>query len=82
LYVIHPLLADTWLGSGDVVEKYAKRPLLLLVVFALSHLSTHYYERWFIERGRVLADRLGKGGKRFGPVVPVIQPLTGEKDGA
>lgn len=82
LYVIHPLVADTWLGSGDVVEKYAKRPLLLLVVFALSHLSTHYYERWFIERGRLLADRLGKGGKRFGPVVPVIQPLTGEKDGA
>ena len=82
LYVIHPLLADTWLGSGDVIEKYAKRPLLLLVVFALSHLSTHSYERWFIERGRLLADRLGKGGKRFAPVVPVIQPLTGEKDGA
>jgi peptidoglycan/LPS O-acetylase OafA/YrhL len=55
LYVIHPLLAATWLGDGDVVEKYTKRPLLLAVTFALAHLSTHYFERWFIERGRMLA---------------------------
>ncbi|UUZ49858.1 hypothetical protein LP420_06860 [Massilia sp. B-10] len=33
LFVIHPLLAHTWLGDGDVIEKYAKRPLLLLVLF-------------------------------------------------
>ncbi|MDB5799669.1 MAG: Peptidoglycan/LPS O-acetylase OafA/YrhL, contains acyltransferase and SGNH-hydrolase domain [Rhodocyclales bacterium] len=45
LYVIHPLLADTWLGSGDVIEKYAKRPLLFIVLFALAHLSTFYFER-------------------------------------
>jgi peptidoglycan/LPS O-acetylase OafA/YrhL len=55
LYVIHPLLAATWLGDGDVIEKYAKRPLLFAAVFALAHLSTHYFERWFIERGRMLA---------------------------
>ncbi len=50
LYVIHPVLAETWLGSGDTLTKYAKRPLLLAVTFALAHLSTHYFERWFIER--------------------------------
>lgn len=82
LYVIHPLLAETWLGEGDVIEKYAKRPLLLLVVFALAHLSTHYFERWFIERGRALADRCSKSGTPFAAaVMPVSQPLTGENDG-
>jgi peptidoglycan/LPS O-acetylase OafA/YrhL len=53
LYVIHPLLAASWLGDGGLAEKYAKRPLLLLVLFALAHWSTHYFERWFIERGRL-----------------------------
>lgn len=83
LFVIHPLLAHTWLGDGDVIEKYAKRPLLLLVLFALAHLSTHYFERWFIEHGRVLADRLSKPRARFAaPVLPAAQPLTGDNDGA
>jgi peptidoglycan/LPS O-acetylase OafA/YrhL len=44
LYVLHPLLTYTWLGSGTLVEKYSKRPLLLLVLFLLSHLSTKYFE--------------------------------------
>lgn len=48
LYVIHPLLAHTWLGEGDLVEKYAKRPLLFLVLFVLAHLSTFYYEKYWI----------------------------------
>lgn len=82
LYVIHPMVAVTWLGSGDVVEKYAKRPLLLLVVFGLAHVSTHYFERWFIEAGRRLADRLGKA-KAGAPFAPVLgRPLKGENDGA
>lgn len=57
LYVIHPLLAASWLGDGVGVEKYAKRPLLLIALFALAHLSTHYFERWFIALGRVLAGQ-------------------------
>lgn len=48
LYVIHPLLAHTWLGEGDVIEKYAKRPLLFIILFALAHLSTFYYEKFWI----------------------------------
>ena len=55
LYVIHPLLGESWLGSGDVYEKYAKRPLLLAVLFALAYLSTHYYEHRFMAYGRSLA---------------------------
>lgn len=57
LYVWHPLLADTWLGQGDLLTKYAKRPLLLLVLFMLAHLSTRYYERWWIDLGRRLERR-------------------------
>ncbi|HEY0061071.1 MAG TPA: acyltransferase [Telluria sp.] len=87
LYVIHPLLAATWLGEGDLVEKYAKRPLLLAAVFGLAHVSTYYFERWFIEHGRVLANRLSRkraAGTPFSAaaVMPVATPLTGEKDGA
>jgi peptidoglycan/LPS O-acetylase OafA/YrhL len=57
LYVIHPLLAASWLGDGAGIEKYAKRPLLLIALFALAHLSTNYFERWFIALGRVLAGQ-------------------------
>ena len=57
LYVIHPMLAHSWLGSGDVIEKYAKRPLLFAVLFCLAHLSTYYYERRWIDFGKSLASR-------------------------
>jgi peptidoglycan/LPS O-acetylase OafA/YrhL len=52
LYVLHPLLADTWLGSGDKIEKYAKRPLLFAVLFAAAHLSTYHFERRWIAFGK------------------------------
>lgn len=54
LYVIHPILVVSWLGSGDTLERYAKRPLLFLALLALAHLSTFYYERRWIEIGRKL----------------------------
>lgn len=57
LYVIHPLLAASWLGDGAGIDKYAKRPLLIMALFALAHLSTHYFERWFIALGRVLTGQ-------------------------
>jgi peptidoglycan/LPS O-acetylase OafA/YrhL len=52
LYVFHPMLRFTWLGSGGVELKYAKRPLFLIVLFVLAYASTRYYESWFIARGR------------------------------
>lgn len=85
LYVLHPMLAASWLGDGGLVEKYAKRPLLLLVLFALAHLSTNYFERWFIDRGRLLAGRIGRRAAPFGGAVtalPEQAPCRGERDGA
>ncbi len=55
VYVIHIGLVHTWLGSGDLLEKYAKRPLLLLVLILLAHLSTFYFEHPMIELGKRLA---------------------------
>ncbi len=52
LYVWHLPLADGWLGSGALMEKYAKRPLLFIVLFAIAHISTFYFERFFTEWGR------------------------------
>ena len=52
VYVLHTPLAATWLGSGDLFEKYSKRPLLLVVVFALAHVSTFHFERRFTDWGR------------------------------
>ena len=58
LYVIHHLLIYTWLGSGDKIIKYAKRPLLFAVTFGLAHLSTLYFERPCIAWGKRLAARV------------------------
>lgn len=58
LYIWHPLLAHgSWLGSGDTLERYLKRPLLLAVLFLLAHGSTFYYERYWIGRARALTRR-------------------------
>lgn len=62
LYVLHFLLADTWLGSGDKLEKYAKRPLLFAALFVTAHASTFYYERKWIALGKRLSQKLHAGG--------------------
>jgi peptidoglycan/LPS O-acetylase OafA/YrhL len=56
LYVIHPLLVNTWFGSGETLEKYLKRPILFAVLFILAHISTFYYEKYWIN----LAKRMTK----------------------
>lgn len=60
LYVIHGMLVDTWLGSGEKFVKLAKRPLLIALTFALAHLSTRYVEEPIMRRcrGKVPAERL------------------------
>lgn len=60
LYVIHHILIFTWLGSGDKLIKYLKRPLLFAVTFALAHVSTFYYEQPCIKFGKHLSARLGR----------------------
>ena len=74
LYVLHPMLAATWLGSGDTLEKYLKRPLLFLALLAAAHLSTFHYEKHWIALGR----RLGAGfARRRGPALPESRPGGG-----
>jgi len=48
LYVIHPILNHGWLGEGDSIEKYLKRPFLFIILFLLAHMSTFYYEKHWI----------------------------------
>lgn len=57
LYVFHGIFAATWLGSGDVLIKYLKRPLLFLATCVSAHLSTFHYERRWNAWGRRLAER-------------------------
>ncbi|WP_443969518.1 acyltransferase family protein [Sphingobium sp. CR28] len=57
LYVVHGVLGETWLGAGDKLVKYAKRPLFFAATFALAHLSTFYYERYWIDLARRLTRR-------------------------
>lgn len=58
LYVIHPLVGATWLGTGMGWEKYAKRPLLFAAVLCLAHVSTFKFERPCIEFGKRLSAKL------------------------
>jgi peptidoglycan/LPS O-acetylase OafA/YrhL len=57
LYVFHGILMDTWLGTGDNLVKYAKRPLLLALTCGLAHLSTFYFERFWMDQARRLTKR-------------------------
>lgn len=57
LYVIHGGLMETWLGEGEKLEKYIKRPLLFAVTFILAHLSTFYYEKYWIKLGKKLTKK-------------------------
>lgn len=65
LYVIHGGLRHTWLGEGDTLMKYAKRPLLFAATFFLAHMSTFYYEKYWIGLGKKLSARL-KGSNGVG----------------
>lgn len=62
LYIIHGILSHTWLGAGDKLVKYLKRPLLFLVTFSLAHISTRYYEAWFITLGKKITNRKKSDG--------------------
>jgi peptidoglycan/LPS O-acetylase OafA/YrhL len=57
LYVIHPLLAHSWLGSGETLEKYAKRPILFILLFGLAHVSTFYSEKYWVSLSKKLTSK-------------------------
>jgi peptidoglycan/LPS O-acetylase OafA/YrhL len=58
VYIIHHPLNYTWLGTGDTLVRYLKRPLLFAVTFALAHVSTFYFEQWFMALGKRLSAKL------------------------
>lgn len=58
LYIFHGMFEASWLGSGETMEKYAKRPLLLLVTFAAAHFSTFWFEQPMITVGKKVSQFL------------------------
>lgn len=56
LYVWHLGLTGTWLWTGDVVTRMLKRPLFLVVLFIVAHVSTYYFEQRWIALGKQLAS--------------------------
>jgi peptidoglycan/LPS O-acetylase OafA/YrhL len=63
LYVIHPVTRSGWLGEGEVAVRYTKRIGSFLLSFLFAHLSTNYYEKYWIGLGHRLAARI-EGSKR------------------
>ena len=61
LYILHPLVMDTWLGTGTKLVKYLKRPLLLAVLVGIAHTSTFWYEHRWISFGKRLSWKLRSG---------------------
>jgi peptidoglycan/LPS O-acetylase OafA/YrhL len=57
LYVWHPIVEWGWLGTGSKVIKYAKRIPALVAVFGVAHLSTFYYEDFWIRKGKAWSKR-------------------------
>ena len=57
LYVFHELFNATWLGTGDTLVRYAKRPLLFAATFAAAHLSTTRLEHPMIALGKRVERR-------------------------
>jgi peptidoglycan/LPS O-acetylase OafA/YrhL len=58
VYIIHHPLNYTWLGSGDTLVRYLKRPLLFAATFALAHVSTFYFEQKFMSLGKRISTKL------------------------
>jgi peptidoglycan/LPS O-acetylase OafA/YrhL len=64
LYIIHPASMMGWLGSGETLERYMKRPLSFGITFCLAHMSTYYFERPCTGFGRLLVERWTEVAKR------------------
>ena len=66
VYVVHGMLTATMLGGHEVskIEKYILRVPLALLTWAISHLSTFYYERAWIALGHRLINRADINGHR------------------
>jgi peptidoglycan/LPS O-acetylase OafA/YrhL len=53
LYIVHPLSVYGWLNQGSILERYLlKRPTSFLMTFAAAHVSTFYWEAYWMQAGR------------------------------
>ena len=52
LYILHPLCAAGWLGTGPKLLRYPARFIAIGAVVMLATLSTKYYEHWWIAQGK------------------------------
>jgi peptidoglycan/LPS O-acetylase OafA/YrhL len=57
LYVFQGMLSASWLGAGEKLVKYMKRPLLIVLTFILSHLSYVYLEKPAQDLGKRWTNR-------------------------
>jgi peptidoglycan/LPS O-acetylase OafA/YrhL len=57
LYIFHPMVEWGWLASGTKLVRYAKRIPEVAAVFGLAHLSTFYYEDFWIRKGKQWSKR-------------------------
>ncbi|WP_447953134.1 acyltransferase family protein [Sphingopyxis chilensis] len=82
LYVFHGIFANSWLGSGDTLIKYLKRPLLIAATIGCAHLSTFHYERRWISLGRRLAPHPLKAPLEaaVAPDAIRVRPVTLDSD--
>jgi peptidoglycan/LPS O-acetylase OafA/YrhL len=58
LYVIHPLTDAGWMGTGSVAIRYLKRVGSFAIAFTFAHLSTKYYESFWIDLGHRAASAI------------------------
>jgi peptidoglycan/LPS O-acetylase OafA/YrhL len=73
LYVVHPLTVQGWWNTGTVFERYLfKRPISFAMTFLAAHVSTFYWERRWLQAGRLWIKhrRLQRGPTRAVPKTP------------
>lgn len=79
VYLLHPLAAYGWLGSGEAIVKYAKRPLVFALTFGLAHFSTFYYEARWMKWGKAWSRSVErKRGLAIATVVAAQEVVPGE----
>ena len=71
VYIFHPMVGWGWLGSGTKMVKYIKRVPELIAVFGLAHLSTFYFEDFWIRRGKQWSKRFAQK-----PAPRIVAPAT------
>jgi len=78
LYVWHKIGLMGWMGEGDGMVKYAKRPLVLATAFAIAHVSTFYIEQPCITAAkRFLKRRDARKTARVAEPISGVATLAG-----